>query len=182
GAPLLAARRRGRARGRAAARPGADGRGVARARRDVARHPPPGGRGAALPLAAAARGLRDETLRGEDDLRDRRGHRPGRRHDQVAPVPRGAQAARAAGGSEMRTADAPGRHLTPDEIVDRLFPSGDEPVPVALHLAACSECQEKLGRVRDAWILDRGVVAGAVEALPSSFWEAQEAPSLPTIA
>jgi len=73
----------------------------------------------------------------------------------------------------MKTSAAPGRHLTPDEIVDRVFPADEQPAPVPLHLAACPDCQEKVSHLREAWLLDRVAVGGFVESLPGSFWNAQ---------
>ena len=75
----------------------------------------------------------------------------------------------------MKTAGAPGRHLTPDEIVDRVFPADEQPAPVPLHLAACPDCQEKVSQLREAWLLDRGAVGGLVESIPDAFWNAQTA-------
>jgi hypothetical protein len=73
----------------------------------------------------------------------------------------------------MKSSDAPGRHLTADEIVDRVFPADEQPAPVPLHLAACPVCQEKVSHLREAWLLDRGGVGGLVESLPDAFWNAQ---------
>lgn len=73
------------------------------------------------------------------------------------------------------------RHLTADEIVASVFPSGDGPSEVPPHLAACGDCQARVSRLREAWLLDRGAVEGAVEALPEPFWEAQRAAILRTI-
>ena len=73
----------------------------------------------------------------------------------------------------MRTPDE--RHLTPDEIVDRVFPGDDRPAAVPAHLGACAACQAKVARLREAWLLDRGAVDGVVEALPAAFWQAQRA-------
>jgi hypothetical protein len=73
----------------------------------------------------------------------------------------------------MRPAETRGRHLTPDEIVARVFPSDEETAPVPLHLAVCAECQSRVAELREGWLLDRGAVAGAVEALPEPFWQAQ---------
>lgn len=70
--------------------------------------------------------------------------------------------------------DVPGRHLESDEIADRVFPSGEGPIPVPLHLAACPECQEKVETLREGWLLDRGAVAGVVDATPPQFWKAQK--------
>jgi len=66
-------------------------------------------------------------------------------------------------------------HLTPDEIVERVFPSGDRPEAVPAHLAACLVCQSKVARLREAWLLDRGAVSGVVDSIPAAFWEAQRA-------
>lgn len=71
----------------------------------------------------------------------------------------------------MTSADS--RHLSPDEIVERVFPSGDRPAAVPGHLATCADCQGRVARLRSAWLLDRGAAAGVVESLPESFWEAQ---------
>ena len=65
------------------------------------------------------------------------------------------------------------RHLGPDEIVERVFPVGDRPVAVPDHLATCAECQARVANLREAWLLDRGAVSGAMEDLPPEFWEAQ---------
>jgi hypothetical protein len=73
----------------------------------------------------------------------------------------------------MRTAE--NRHLTPDEIVDRVFPGDDRPSAVPAHLALCEVCQSKVARLREAWLLDRGAVDGFVDGLPESFWETQRA-------
>lgn len=75
----------------------------------------------------------------------------------------------------MRTAEARGAHLTPDEILACVFPEGEGAVPVPLHLATCPPCQVKVTRFRDAHLIDKGAVAGAVEALPEVFWNAQAA-------
>lgn len=68
-----------------------------------------------------------------------------------------------------------GPHLTPDEMVARVFPPGDDPAPVPMHLAVCSECQSRVVQLREAWLLDRGATDGVVEALPDAFWSAQSA-------
>ncbi len=73
----------------------------------------------------------------------------------------------------MRTAED--RHLTPDEVVERVFPNDDRPSAVPAHLALCEECQAKVARLREAWLLDRGAVDGFVDGLPESFWETQRA-------
>jgi hypothetical protein len=65
------------------------------------------------------------------------------------------------------------RHLGPDEIVERVFPIGDRPVAVPDHLATCAECQGRVANLREAWLLDRGAVSGAMDDLPAEFWEAQ---------
>jgi len=54
----------------------------------------------------------------------------------------------------MRTADE--RHLTPDEIVDRVFPATTVRRPSPLTSGACAACQAKVARLREAWLLDRG--------------------------
>ena len=64
-------------------------------------------------------------------------------------------------------------HLTADEIVARVFSEGGGPAAVPPHLAGCIECQERVARLREAWLLDRGAVAGFVDGLPESFWTAQ---------
>jgi hypothetical protein len=65
------------------------------------------------------------------------------------------------------------RHLTADEIVARVFPEEGGPAAVPPHLAVCVECQERVARLREAWLLDRGAVAGFVDGLPATFWESQ---------
>ncbi len=65
------------------------------------------------------------------------------------------------------------RHLTPDEIVERAFPVDGGAGAVPEHLAKCAACRERVEALHDAWLLDRGAVSGAVDDLPSSFWEAQ---------
>ncbi len=64
-------------------------------------------------------------------------------------------------------------HLTADEIVARVFPEEGGPAAVPSHLAGCAECQERVARLREAWLLDRGAVSGWVDGLPESFWSAQ---------
>jgi len=64
-------------------------------------------------------------------------------------------------------------HLSADEIVARVFPEEGGPAAVPPHLAGCAACQERVARLREAWLLDRGAVAGYVEGLPESFWSAQ---------
>jgi hypothetical protein len=73
------------------------------------------------------------------------------------------------------------RHLGSDEIVERVFPADDRPVAVPDHLATCAECQERVANLREAWILDRGAVSGAVDDLPSDFWEAQAAATMAAV-
>lgn len=75
----------------------------------------------------------------------------------------------------MKNAEAHGSHLTPDEIILRVFPVHEEPAPMPMHLALCGECQAKVARVRDGLLLDRGAVAGAADVLPEVFWAAQSA-------
>ena len=64
----------------------------------------------------------------------------------------------------MRDRSEPVRHLSDDEIVDRVFPS-TEAAPVPIHLATCTTCQGRVARLREAWLLDRGAVEGTVEAI-----------------
>ena len=73
------------------------------------------------------------------------------------------------------------RHLDADEIVERVFPADDRPVAVPEHLATCAECQERVANLREAWLLDRGAVSGAVDDLPSGFWEAQTAATMAAV-
>lgn len=73
------------------------------------------------------------------------------------------------------------RHLGSDEIVERVFPADDRPVAVPDHLATCAECQERVANLREAWLLDRGAVSGAVDDLPSGFWEAQAAATMAAV-
>jgi len=73
------------------------------------------------------------------------------------------------------------RHLTPDEIVERVFPGGDRPAAVPEHLVTCVTCQERVATLREAWLLDRGAVSGAVDDLPSGFWEAQAAAAMAAV-
>lgn len=79
----------------------------------------------------------------------------------------------------MKTAED--RHLSPDEIVERVFPGDDRPSAVPEHLAGCEECQTKVTRLREAWRLDRGAVDGFVDGLPESFWEAERAAILAAV-
>jgi hypothetical protein len=69
----------------------------------------------------------------------------------------------------------PSRHLTPDEIVEHVFPVDDRACAMPEHLTTCAACQDRVAALRDAWLLDRGAVSGAVDDLPSGFWEAQAA-------
>jgi hypothetical protein len=64
-------------------------------------------------------------------------------------------------------------HLSADEIVARVFPEGGGPAAVPAHLAECAACQERVARLREAWLLDRGAVSGYVEGLSEPFWTAQ---------
>src|SRR5664279_6585781 len=73
------------------------------------------------------------------------------------------------------------RHLGSDEIVERVFPADDRPIVVPGHLATCAECQERVANLREAWLLDRGAVSGAVDDLPSGFWEAQAAATMAAV-
>ncbi len=66
-----------------------------------------------------------------------------------------------------------GRHLTEDEVVSRVFPADDGSAPIPIHQAVCPECQERVARLREAFLLDRGAVTGVVESLPGEFWTAQ---------
>jgi hypothetical protein len=73
------------------------------------------------------------------------------------------------------------RHLTSDEIVERVFPGDDRPAAVPEHLATCAACQERVATLHDAWLLDRGAVSGVVDDLPAAFWEAQVAATMETV-
>lgn len=64
-------------------------------------------------------------------------------------------------------------HLSADEIVARVFPEEGGPAAVPSHLAGCAVCQSRVARLREAWLLDRGAVAGYLDGLPESFWSAQ---------
>jgi anti-sigma factor RsiW len=64
-------------------------------------------------------------------------------------------------------------HLSADEIVARVFPEDGGPAVVPPHLAGCAVCQERVARLREAWLLDRGAVSGYVDGLPEPFWTAQ---------
>ena len=66
-----------------------------------------------------------------------------------------------------------GRHLTEEEVVNRVFPAEEGPAPIPIHQAVCPECQERVAKLREAFLLDRGAVAGVVESLPPEFWAAQ---------
>ena len=76
---------------------------------------------------------------------------------------------------------SPSRHLTPDEIVERVFPADDHAGAAPEHLATCAACQESVAALHDAWLLDRGAVSGAVDDLPASFWEAQAAATMAAV-
>jgi hypothetical protein len=73
------------------------------------------------------------------------------------------------------------RHLTSDEIVERVFPSDDRPAAVPEHLVTCAACQERVATLHDAWLLDRGAVSGIVDDLPAAFWEEQVAATMETV-
>lgn len=73
------------------------------------------------------------------------------------------------------------RHLTSDEIVERVFPGADRPAAVPEHLAACATCQERVATLREAWLLDRGAVSGVVDDLPPAFWQAQAAAAMAVV-
>jgi hypothetical protein len=73
------------------------------------------------------------------------------------------------------------RHLTSDEIVERVFPVEDRPAAVPEHLAACAACQDRIANLREAWLLDRGAVSGAVDDLPQEFWETQAAAAMAAV-
>jgi hypothetical protein len=66
-----------------------------------------------------------------------------------------------------------GRHLTEEEVVNRVFPVEEGPAPILIHQAVCPECQQRVAKLREAFLLDRGAVAGVVESLPGEFWTAQ---------
>ncbi|MCE7959900.1 MAG: hypothetical protein DYH06_18480 [Acidobacteria bacterium ACB2] len=78
----------------------------------------------------------------------------------------------------MKSQEGLGKHLTPDEIVARVFPVGEGAAPVPLHLAVCPECQGRVARLREASLLDRGAVDGAMEAIPEEFWGRQAASTM----
>jgi anti-sigma factor RsiW len=73
------------------------------------------------------------------------------------------------------------RHLGPDEIVERVFSADDRPAAVPAHLATCAECQDRVANLREAWLLDRGAVSGAVDDLPSEFWTVQAAATMAAV-
>jgi anti-sigma factor RsiW len=73
------------------------------------------------------------------------------------------------------------RHLTSDEIAEHVFPGDDRPAAVPEHLATCATCQARVATLREAWLLDRGAVSGAVDDLPSGFWEAQAAAAMAAV-
>ena len=165
-------------------RPGASGRvrsgrrHVARAGPPVAGHPAPDRRRARGAVAAPARGLRHETLRGKVHRRDRGSHRPRRGHDQVPSVSRGPQAARAPGGPPMSAERATSPPTRSSSACSRWTTA---PAAVPAHLATCAACQERVAALREAWLLDRGAVSGAVDDLPSGFWEAQAAATMASV-
>lgn len=66
-----------------------------------------------------------------------------------------------------------GRHLTEEEVVGRVFPVEEGPAPIPIHQAVCPECQQRVSKLREAFLLDRGAVTGVVESLPGDFWVAQ---------
>ena len=76
---------------------------------------------------------------------------------------------------------SPSRHLTPDEIVERVFPVDDRASAAPEHLGTCAACQERVAALHDAWFLDRGAVSGAVDDLPPGFWEAQAAATMASV-
>jgi anti-sigma factor RsiW len=73
------------------------------------------------------------------------------------------------------------RHLTSDEIVERVFPVDDRAGAMPEHLMTCAACQESVAALHDAWLLDRGAVSGTVDDLPSGFWEAQAAATMAAV-
>jgi hypothetical protein len=75
----------------------------------------------------------------------------------------------------------PIRHLTPDEIVERVFPVEDRADATPAHLATCAACQERVAALHDAWLLDRGAVSASVDDLPAEFWEAQAGATMATV-
>jgi len=66
-----------------------------------------------------------------------------------------------------------GRHLTEDEVVNRVFPVEEGPAPIPIHQAVCPECQQRVAKLREAFLLDRGAVTGVVESLPAEVWTSQ---------
>lgn len=66
-----------------------------------------------------------------------------------------------------------GRHLTEEEVVSRVFPVEEGPAPILMHQAVCPECQARVAKLREAFLLDRGAVTGVVESIPPEFWAAQ---------
>jgi hypothetical protein len=72
-------------------------------------------------------------------------------------------------------------HLSADEIVARVFPEEGGPSAVPPHLATCASCQERVARLREAWLLDRGAVSGYVDGLGDAFWTAQAARAMAEI-
>lgn len=66
-----------------------------------------------------------------------------------------------------------GRHLTDDEIVNRVFPVEEGPAPIPIHQAVCPECQQRVARLREGFLLDRGAVTGVVESIPDEVWASQ---------
>lgn len=81
----------------------------------------------------------------------------------------------------MKSVETHGRHLNADEIVLRVFPCDEEPAPMPMHLAVCAECQAKVANLRDALLMDRGAVTGAVDGLPDPFWAAQREAIVQTV-
>ncbi len=75
----------------------------------------------------------------------------------------------------------PSRHLTPDEIVDHVFPVNARAGADSGHLATCAACRDRVAALHDAWLLDRGAVSGAVDDLPSGFWESQTAATMSAV-
>ena len=66
-----------------------------------------------------------------------------------------------------------GRHMTEDEVVNRVFPVEEGPAPIPIHQAVCPECQQRVAKLREAFLLDRGAVSCVVESLPAEAWSAQ---------
>src|ERR1035437_4112811 len=153
-------------------------RHLTRAGPALARDPEKDRDGAGRPLSPPTRRLRDEALRGKVDRRDRRGDGSRRRDRESAPFPGGPEAPRAVGGSPMNAAGFHERHLTSEEIVARVFPVHEGAVPVPLHLSVCPECLEKVARLREASLLDKGAVEGVLEEIPPAFWDEQRSSTL----